>query len=48
MTPVDASNNPEKVRYFISTSTKIKPKGKPNVTFSLKDTLLIGVENCLK
>ena len=28
MTPVDASNNPKKVRYFISTSTKIKPKGK--------------------
>ena len=29
MTPVDASKNPDKVRYFISTSTKIKPKGKP-------------------
>ena len=26
LTPVDASNNPDKVRYFISTSTKIKPK----------------------
>ena len=26
MTPVDASNNPDEVRYFISTSTKIKPK----------------------
>ena len=26
MTPVDASNNPDKVRFFISTSTKIKPK----------------------
>ena len=26
MTPVDASNNPDKVRYIISTSTKIKPK----------------------
>ena len=36
MTPVDASNNPDTVRYIkepasqiISTSTKIKPKGKP-------------------
>ena len=29
MTPIDASNNPDKVRYIISTSTKIKPKGKP-------------------
>ena len=26
MTPVDASNDPDKVRYIISTSTKIKPK----------------------
>ena len=26
MTPVDVSINPDKVRYFISTSTKIKPK----------------------
>ena len=26
MTPVDASNNPDKVRYSISTSTKIEPK----------------------
>ena len=26
MTLVDASNNPDKVRYIISTSTKIKPK----------------------
>ena len=26
MTPVDDSNNPDKVRYIISTSTKIKPK----------------------
>ena len=26
MTPVDASNNPDKVRYIISTSTKIKTK----------------------
>ena len=29
MAPVDASNNPDKVRYIISTSTKIEPKGKP-------------------
>ena len=29
MTPVDASNNLEKVRYIIATSTKIKTKGKP-------------------
>ena len=28
MTPVDASNNLDKVRYIISTSTKIKPKFK--------------------
>ena len=26
LTPLDASYNPEKVRYIISTSTKIKPK----------------------
>ena len=26
MTPVDASSNPNKVRYIISTSNKIKPK----------------------
>ena len=26
MTPVDASNNPDKVRYIISNSTKIKTK----------------------
>ena len=28
MTPLDASNNPDKVRYIKSTSTKIKPKPK--------------------
>ena len=28
MTPVDASNNPDKVRYIISTSTKIIPNFK--------------------
>ena len=42
MTPVDAFNNPDTVRYIreaasqiISTSTKIKPKGKPGY-FQLK------------
>ena len=29
MTPVDASNNPDKARYIISTSTRSKPKDKP-------------------
>ena len=28
MTPIDASNNPDEVRYIISTSTKIEPKFK--------------------
>ena len=28
MTPVDASNNPDKVRYIISTTTKIEPRFK--------------------
>ena len=28
MTPVDASNNPDNVRFIISTSTKIEPKFK--------------------
>ena len=56
LTPVDASYNPDKIRYSISTSTRIKPKLKAlimsgmliNVIFSLKDTLLIGIEKCLK
>ena len=55
MTPVDASNNRDKVRYTI-TSTKATPKYKLmitlgiliKVTFSLKDIHLIGIENCLK
>ena len=62
MTPVDASNNPDKVNYTFSIKN-IKGKtgyAQPelklvimsgtvtNVTFSLKDTLLIGIENCLK
>ena len=64
MTPVDASNNPDKVKYTFSFKNI---KGKPgyaqpklnlklvimlemqiNVIFSLKVTLLIGIENCLK
>ena len=32
MTLVDASNNPDKVIYIISTTTKIEPKGKPGYT----------------
>ena len=31
MTPINASNNPDKVRHFISTSTKIEPKFKVGV-----------------
>ena len=54
MTPADASNNPDKVRYSFNFKN-IKPKFKvvimsgmlTNVTFSLI-TLLIGIENCLK
>ena len=56
MTPVDASNNPDKLSFIISTYTKIKSKPKSavmsvmltNATFSLKDTLLTRIENCLK
>ena len=62
MTPVDASNNPDKVRCSISEtasqikSTKTTPKHKMaimlemriNVISSLRDTFLIGIENCLK
>ena len=56
MTPVDASNNPDKVRYIISTSTKVRPKLKvgdyvrkaDKKISSLRDILLIGIENCLK
>ena len=55
MTPVDASNNPDKVKYYVN-STKATPKfkvgdyvrNKINVISSLKVTLLIGIENCLK
>ena len=54
MTPVDASNNPEKVRYIISTSIKIKPNFKSaimsgvltNAVLSLKYTLPTGIKNC--
>ena len=55
-TPVDASKNPDKIRYITSISTKIKPKLKvgdfvrnaDKRNTSLKDTLLTGIENCLK
>ena len=55
MTPVDASNNPDQVKYTFSFKNN-KPKLKvgdyirmlTNVTFSLKFTLLIGRENYLK
>ena len=55
MTPIDASNNPDNVRYsfnFKNLKPKlmsvIMPGMLTNVTFSLKDTLLIGSENYLK
>ena len=61
MTPLVASNDPDKVRYIrepasqiISTSTKIEPKFKVGdyemqiSVISLRDTLLIGIESCLK
>ena len=58
MTHVDASNNPDKIKYTFNFKN-IKPKLKvgdsvimsgmlTNVTISLKFTLLIGIENCLK
>ena len=55
MTPVDAPNNPDKVKYYVK-STKATPKIKVgdygkmqiNVISFLKDTLLIGIESCLK
>ena len=58
MTPVDASNNPDKVKYYVK-STKATPKTKAtklvillemeiNVISFLKVTLLIGIESCLK
>ena len=55
LTPVVASNNPDKVRYVISISTKTKPNLKSviisgmltNVTFSLKNILLTGIEKYL-
>ena len=55
MTPVDASSNPVKVKYFAK-CTKATPKLKvvimlgmlTNVTFSLKVTLLTGIQNYLK
>ena len=53
MTPVDASNNPDTVRYYIK-STKATAKlvilleMQINVIYFLKVTLLIGIENYLK
>ena len=54
MTPVDASNNPDKNRYYVK-STKATPKlsvimlaMQINVISSLRDTLLIGIESCLQ
>ena len=55
MTPVDAYDNPDEVKYYLNL-----PKQRPilksvimsgmltNVTFSLRVTLLIGIENYLK
>ena len=55
MTPVDASNDPDEARYsfnFKNIKPKLKSEIMPgmltNVTFSLKDTLLIGTENHLQ
>ena len=59
MTPVDAPNNPDKVKYTFSFKNN-KPKLKVdyvrvimsemqiNVISSLRDKLLIGIESCLK
>ena len=57
MTPVDASNNPDKVKYTFNFKN-IKPKLKVGdyvdaemqikAISSLRDTLLIGIENYLK
>ena len=55
MTPADASNNPVKVRYYFK-STKATPNLKLmimlemqiNVIPSLRNALLIGIENYLK
>ena len=51
MTPVDASNNPDKVKYtfnFKNLKLVIMLETQINVISSLKVTLLIGIENCLK
>ena len=55
MTPVDASNNPDKVKYYVIPPKQhqhlklvIMLKMQINVISSLKVTLLIGIENCLK
>ena len=54
MAPIDASNNNDKVKNTFNIKN-IKPSLKlvimsamlTNVTFSLKDTFVIGIENCL-
>ena len=57
MTPVDASNNPDKVKYSfiyknITKNLNIKlvimSEMQINVISSLRDTLLIGIGSCLK
>ena len=58
MTPVDASNNPDKVKYYVilpkqhqSLKLVIMLEMQISVISSLKVTLLtllIGIENCLK
>ena len=55
ITPVDASNNPDKAKHNFSLRilnpnllSVIMLGMLTNLTFSLKDTLLIGIEDCLK
>ena len=48
MTPVDASNNPDKVKYSFIYRTIKMLEMQINVICSLRDTLLIGIESCLK
>ena len=55
MTPVDASNNPDKVNTMLNLPKQnqnlmlvIMLEMQINVISFLKDTLLIGIESCLK
>ena len=55
MRPVDASNNPDKVKYYVKSTKEhqnlnlvIMSEMQINVISSLRDTLLIGIENYLK